>query len=175
MKSALASVPRGLWMVPACVVLFNLWRGASYPDAHAWNAWGAFGVIVMLFGFRLAKQGAVSIGLLMLIGAIAATMATPDGETSNVARVFIGGLFITAAWAATEEAREPFDWALVAGLWSEAIAWALGNASRGTFGPDVALSAIGQAYGAWSQPAQWGAIAIAYMAATWYNLKANKA
>ena len=158
---------RGLLMVPVCVVLFNVWRGQPYPEAHAINAIGVMAIILALAALRLAPREAVSTGLLCLFGVLAAVLATDAGETSNVARVFIGGLFLVAAWTVTEHAENGWDWALAVGLWSEVIAWGLGNASRGTFGADVAVSAIGQAYGEWAQPAQWGVIAAAYTVAAW--------
>ena len=165
--------PRGLLMIPVCVILFNVWRGQEYPLAHAVNAAGIMAIILALSAFRMAPREAISVALLCLLGVCAAVLATAHGETSNEARIFLGGLFLVAAWTATAHSETPFDWALSLGLWSEVIAWALGNASRGTFGPDVAMSAIGQAYGAWAQPTQWLAILAAYLAA-WYNHKANR-
>ena len=163
---------RGLLMVPVCVFLFNIWRGQPYPEAHAINAIGAMGIILALAALRMAPREVISTGLLCLFGVLAAVLATDAGETSNTARIFIGGLFLIAAWTVTEHAESGWDWALSAGLWSEVVAWGLGNASRGTFGADVAVSAIGQAYGAWAQPAQWLLIMVAYSVA-WYNLRRN--
>jgi hypothetical protein len=166
-------VPRGLLMVPVCVFGFNIWRGQPYPLAHAVNAAGVMAIILALAAVRLASRETISTALLLLLGVVAVTLATPAGEASNVARVLIGGLFLTAALSVTVRAEGWFDWALAAGLWAEVAAWTLGNAARGTFGSDVAVSAIGQAYGAWAQPAQWAAIIAAYVLA-WYNLKAKK-
>lgn len=166
-------VPRGLLMVPVCVVGFNVWRGQPYPLAHAVNAAGVMAIILALAAVRLASRETISTALLLLLGVIAATLATPAGEASNVARVFIGGLFLTAALSVTVRAEGWLDWALSAGLWAEVAAWALGNAARGTFGSDVAHSAIGQAFGPWAQPTQWAAIIAAY-ALAWYNHRAKK-
>jgi hypothetical protein len=160
--------PRGLLMVPICVFGFNVWRGQPYPMAHAVNAAGVMAIVLAMLAFRLASRETVSTALLLLLGVIAATLATPAGEASNVARVLIGGLFLTAALSVTVRAEAWFDWALAAGLWSEVAAWVLGNANRGTFGSDVAVSAIGQAYGPWAQPVQWLAIMVTY-GAIWYN------
>jgi len=164
--------PRGLLMIPACVILFNVWRGQEYPFAHAVNAAGIMAIILALSAFRMAPREAISAALLCILGVCAAVLATAHGEASNVARIFLGGLFLIAAWTATAHSEHPFDWALSAGLWTEFAAWLLGNSARGTFGPDVAVSAIGQAYGAWAQPTQWGAIVALYLFA-WYNLEAN--
>jgi hypothetical protein len=155
--------PRAVWMIPICVIGFNLWRGQPYPLAHAVNAAGVMAIILALSAFRMAPREVVSTALLCLLGACVATLATASGEASNIARVFIGGLFLIAAWTASEHAETAWDKALAVGLWSEVAAWALGNASRGTFGSDVAVSAIGQAYGPLAQPAQWAVIAAAYL------------
>jgi hypothetical protein len=165
--------PRGIIMVPVCLVLFNVWRGQPYPDAHTVNAAGIMAIILALAAFRMAPREVVSTALLCLLCAFAAVVVTDAGQQSNIARVFIGGLFLIAAWTTTEHAETAFDKALAFGLWSEVIAWALGNAARGTFGPDVAMSAIGQAYGEWAQPAQWTLILAAYLAAWYNNRKAN--
>lgn len=165
--------PRGLLMVLPVVVLMNVWRGQPYPFAHAVNAAGVMGIILLLAAVRLASRETISTALLLLLGVVAVVLATPAGEASNVARVLIGGLFLTAALSVTVRAEGWLDWALSAGLWAEVAAWALGNAARGTFGSDVAHSAIGQAFGAWAQPAQWAAIIAAY-ALAWYNHKAKE-
>lgn len=166
-------VPRGVLMVPVCVIFFNVWRGQPYPLAHAVNAAGVMAIILMLFALRLATREAVSTALLLLLGVLAAAAATPYGEASNVARVLIGGLFLVAAVAATQASEGAMDKALAIGLWTEVVAWALGNANRGTFGGDVAHSAIGQAYGEWAQPAQLAVIFAVYLI-LWYNQRANK-
>lgn len=166
--------PRGLIMVLPCVVGFNIWRGQPYPEAHTVNALGVMGIILALAAFRMAPREAVSTALLCLLGVVAATLATDAGQSSNVARIFIGGLFLVAAVAAWSSRADLWDTALAIGLWSEAAAWLLGNSARGTFGADVAMSAIGQAYGAWAQPAQWGLIVAVY-AYAWYNHKATAA
>ena len=160
--------PRGLLMAVVCVVALNLWRTQPMPFAGAINLAGAMAVILALAAFRMAPREVISIACLALLGGIAA-MAVGNFTT---ARIFLGGLFLIAAWTATAHSEHPFDWALSAGLWTEFIAWFLGNSARGTFGPDVAVSAIGQAYGAWAQPTQWGAIVALYLFA-WYNLEAN--
>ena len=159
--------PRGLLMVLVCVVAFNLWRTQPMPFAGAINLAGGMAVILALAAFRMAPREVVSLGCLALLAGLAA-MAVGD---FTVARIFLGGLFLIAAWTATAHSEHPFDWALSAGLWTEFAAWLLGNSARGTFGPDVAVSAVGQAYGAWAQPTQWLLIMAAYCAA-WYNLKA---
>lgn len=164
--------PRGVLMAPVCLILFNIWRGQPYPFAHAVNAAGVMAIILALLAVRLATREAVSTALLLLLGVLAVTAATPYGEASNVARVLIGGLFLVAAMSAWAHRSSIFDTALALGLWAEVAAWALGNASRGTFGGDVARSAIGQAYGDWAQPAQWGLI-VAMYAYAWYNHKAK--
>lgn len=166
---------RALYMVPICIVGFNAWRGQPYPDAHAWNAAGVFVIIVALALWRMASREAVSTSLLLLLGAIAATLATAPGEESNVARIFIGGLMLVAACAATDGSRNAWDWALSAGLWSEVVVWTLGNAGRGTFGPDVAVSAIGQAYGPWAHPTQLGLIAAGYVCAAFMHNRSRPA
>jgi hypothetical protein len=163
--------PRAVWMIPICVVGFNLWRGQPYPMAHAVNAAGVMAIILALSAFRMAPREVISTALLCLLGACVATLATASGEASNVARVFIGGLFLVAAWTASEHAESAWDKALAVGLWSEVAAWALGNAQRGTFGSDVAVSAIGQAYGPLAQPAQWAVIAAAFTWAAWRRQK----
>ena len=167
--------PRGLWMVPVCIVLFNVWRGQPYPLAHAVNAAGVMAIVLALAAFRLAPREVITTGLVLLLGCIAATLATPTGGESNIARWFIGGLMLLAAWTAYLHASSPWDWALAIGLSSEVAAWGIGNAARGTFGPDAAVSAIGQALGPLAQPGQWALIIIAYLMAAWYNRRANTA
>jgi hypothetical protein len=165
--------PRGIWMIPICLVGFNIWRGQPFPIVGVYNGAGVVAVILCLAAFRMAPREVISLALLAFLGAVVAAGGANDPQMT---RVFLGGLFLIAAWTAAEHAETPFDKALALGLWSEFIVWALGNASRGTFGPDVALSAIGQAYGPWAQPAQWSLILAAYLAA-WYNnnRKANTA
>ena len=155
--------PRGVLMIPVCLLALNFWRTQPMPFGAAVNVAGVMLIILALAAVRMAPREVVSVACLALLAGLA-SVAAGDFTT---ARVFLGGLFLVAAWTATAHSESPFDWALSAGLWTEFIAWALGNASRGTFGSDVAVSAIGQAYGAWAQPAQWLAIFIAYVAATW--------
>ena len=165
-----AFAPRGLLMVPVCIVGFNIWRGQPLPFAHLVNAGGVLAIILMLAAFRMAPREVISTALLLMLGCTVAVLATPYGEPSNVARVFIGGLFLAAAWTATEHSETSWDWALSVGLWAEVVAWALGNAGRGTFGPDLATSALGQAYGPEAQAAQWSVIAAAYFWA-WHKAR----
>ena len=155
-------------MVPVCLIALNFWRTQPMPFGAAVNVAGVMAIILALAAFRMAPREAVSMASLALLAGLAA-VAAGDFVTT---RIFLGGLFLIAAWTATAHSEHPFDWALSAGLWAEFAAWLLGNSARGTFGPDVAVSAIGQAYGAWAQPTQWGAIVALYLFA-WYNLEAN--
>ena len=164
--------PRGIWMIPACLIGFNVWRGQPFPIVGVYNGAGVVAVILCLAAFRMAPREVISLALLTLLGVVVVAGGANDPQMT---RVFLGGLFLIAAWTAAEHAESSWDKALAFGLWSEVIVWALGNASRGTFGPDVAMSAIGQAYGAWAQPAQWAAIVAAYLAAWYNNRKATMA
>ena len=168
--------PRGVLMVVPCLIGFNLWRvtlglGMGVPFSAAINAAGVMAVILCLSALRMAPREVVSTALVVFVASLA---AASSGDIV-VFRVILGGLFLIAAWTAWEHAGAPFDKALAFGLWSEFVVWALGNANRGTFGPDVAMSAIGQAYGAWAQPAQWAAIVAAYLVAWYNNRKATMA
>ena len=164
---------RALWLIVPCVIGLNLWRvtlglGMGVPFSAAINAGGAMAIILCLHAVRMAPIEVVSTAVLVFLASLAAAAV----DDIIAFRVLLGGLFLIAAWTATAHSEHPFDWALSLGLWTEFAAWLLGNSARGTFGPDVAVSAIGQAYGAWAQPTQWGAIVALYLFA-WYNLEAN--
>ena len=155
--------PRGILMVPVCLIALNFWRTQPMPFGAAVNIAGVMAIILALAAFRMAPREVVSVACLVLLAGLAAAAA---GDFTT-ARIFLGGLFLIAAWTATAHSETPFDWALSLGLWTEFAAWLLGNSARGTFGPDVAVSAVGQAYGAWAQPAQWLFIATVYAVAAW--------
>jgi hypothetical protein len=160
---------RGAWMAPIALAGYFSYRLFPMPDAAFVNIGGAMAVILALHAFRLAPLEAVGTGLLVMLAGIAAVLA---GDLQP-ARVMLGGLFLIATistLSAWRDSRQPLDGALALGVSSELIAWALGNASRGTFGPDVALSAVGQAYGAFAMPGQWLLIIAAYSCAC-YNLR----
>lgn len=153
-----SKAPRGVLMILPCVVGFNLYRAAELPLSVGLAAIGCMVILACLYALRLAEDAAVSTAIILYLGALAATLV---GDI-QVGRVILGGLMLILALSVTAKAQGPWDWALAAGLWSEWLAWLLGNAARGTFGAEVAASAIGQAYGAWAWPAQLLLIALGY-------------
>lgn len=154
--------PRGILMIPVCLVSFNLWRWLPFEPVASY-AWGCAFVALALAFFRLAPDEAVTIGMLLTLAATAAAL----GGAETTSRVFCGGILVLLALSSWDSAASPRDKALAFGIMTEFASWLLGNSARGTFGPDVAHSAIGQAYGPYAQPFQWLAIACGY-AVAWY-------
>ena len=170
--AALESVaPRAVWMVIPCVVGLSLWR--ALPDGSLWAppVYAAGGLIVLLamaaFRYRVPDAAFTIVAGLSLLSVFCAIQGEPQ-----LARVMGGGVLVVLVTVALVADAEPMDKALSIGQGLTLLAWFAGNVSRGTFGPDVARSALGQAYGSGAEAGLWLAILAAYLAA-WYNHKAK--
>ena len=68
------------------------------------------------------------------------------------------------------------DWpmrAFAVGITTEPVMWFAANVAPKLYGPEIAMSAFGRAFGAWGAPTQWTLIVAVYCVA-WYNLSAEK-
>ena len=165
------AVKRALILAGAAVASFNLWMfmppGALPFIAYAWGI-----VAVALAVQRLAPFPDEALPFVWL-PAVAATAAALAGD-AMMARLMFGPGLVALALIATSVAT---DWpmrAFALGIWTEPAMWFAGNVAPKLYGPEVATSAFGQAFGAWGGPTQWLIIFLAY-AAAWYNLKVNRA
>ena len=166
--------PRAVWMAIPCVAGFQGWRFIWPPDdPRAIPTYAAGGLLILLamraFRYRLPDAAFTMVAGLTLLSAI----FVMQGELAP-ARIMCGGVLVVLIMAAANAIEEPMDKALAAGQGLTLLAWFAGNAGRGTFGADVARSALGQAYGAWAEPGLWLAIMAIY-AVAWYNWRAKDA
>lgn len=137
----------------------------SLELALCWYAWAFVAVVLIIQRVRPeVPDEAVSI---MILVALAASAAAAAGD-AKLARMFFGLNIVALIVVVTKVAGSDWFWWAYAGVGvTELLTWLLGNASRGTFGPDVAASAIGQAYGPWAWPVQLLVAASLYAFATY--------
>ena len=161
---------RALILAATAVILFNLWRfmppGALPFIAYAW---GIVGIGIALQ--RLAPYPDEALPFLWL-PAVAASAAALAADPQTARMMFGFGLVALAVIAV----RAATDWpmrAFAAGIATEPVMWFAANVAPKLYGPEIATSAFGQAFGAWGAPAQW-AVIVALYAFAWYNQEANK-
>lgn len=161
-----------IWFALGTVVLLNFYRAMPSDElARCWYAWSFVALAIALSRVRAGiPDEAVSPMVLIAIAASAASLAG-DAHLSRL----IYGLNIVALLCIVWSVADDWLWRAYFGAGCiELVAFLLGNASRGTFGPEIATSAIGQAYGPLAQPVQLAAIVAVY-AVLWYNHSAKKA
>ncbi len=164
--------PRAVWMAIPCVIGFQAWR--IWPDGSAWAipTYAAGGLLILLamvaLRYRVPDAAFTMVAGLTLLSAVCAM----QGELA-LARVMCGGVLVVLFLTALAAIEEPMDRALAIGQGLTLLAWAAGNAARGTFGYEVAASALGQAYGAAAEPLLWLAILTSY-GLVWYNQRVKE-
>jgi hypothetical protein len=139
------------------------------PNLELALCWYAWAFVAITWAMQVIRPEVPDETLsVMVLVALASTAAAAAGDP-KLARLFFGlnivGLLTVVVLLA---GRDPLWWAYANAGATEFVSWLLGNASRGTFGPDVAASAIGQAYGPWAMPTQLLIIAAGYTIASRY-------
>ena len=164
-------LPRAILMILPCVVGLNLWRALPAGSEWAIPTYAAGGLIVLaamaLVRYRVPIAAFTTVAALVGFSAVFVL----QGDLA-LARIMGGGVLVVLFVSALTNADGPLDKAFAAAQGFTLLAWFAGNAARGTFGYEIAKSALGQAYGAYAEPALWLAILAAYSVA-WYNHKAN--
>lgn len=170
----LALAPRAVWMAIPCILVFQvLWR--LWPAGNPWSipTYGGGGLLI-LGAMRLLRYRVPDAAFTLVLGLTLLSIFCVLQGDLTLARVMCGGvlvvLFMCAAGAIFDE---PMDRALAWGQAVTILAWFAGNVARGTFGLEVARSALGQAYGPWAEPLLLALILAGYPFA-WYNPKAKK-
>ena len=164
---------RALILAAVAVAGFNLWvvmpSGALPFIAYAWGIVG-----IALAVQRLAPFPDQALPFVWL-PALAATAATVAGD-AMMARLMFGPGLVALTLIAAHVATDPPMKAFAIGIATEPVMWFAGNVAPKLYGPEIASSQFGQAFGAWGGVAQWTLILAAYLAA-WYNnnRKANTA
>ena len=160
-----------LIMAAVTVATFNLWRfmppGALPFIAYAW---APLTIGVVLQRFRPFADEALPFLWLPAIGATAAALV---GD-AQMARLCFGPSLVALAIIAW---RVVDGWpmrAFAIGISTEPVMWFMANLAPKIYGPEVAMSAFGRAFGAWGAPSQWLAIMAIY-AVAWYNWRAKDA
>jgi hypothetical protein len=161
-----------LWFAMTTPLVLNGYRAMpSLELALAWYAWAFVAVAIAL---QRHKDGIPDEAIsLMVLVALASSAAAAAGD-AKLARLAFGLNIVALLLIVAHVADHPFWWAYA---WTGAIElgnFVLGNAQRGTFGEDVAYSAIGQAYGPWAMPLSLLG-ALAGYGVAWYNLKGKRA
>ena len=155
-----------IWFLVGTPILLNLNQAMPIEDlTRVWYAWCFVALAIVLSRVKPGiPDAAISPMVLIAIAASAASLAG-DAKLSRL----IFGLNIVALLIIVWHVADDWLWLGYFGVGlTELAMFLLGNANRGTFGPDVAFSAIGQAYGPWAQPAQLlGGVAIVVL--LWYN------
>lgn len=166
--------PRAVWMAVPCVVGFQSWRVWPDQDPRAIPTYAAGGLLILLamraFRYRLPDAAFTMVAGLALLSGV----CVMQGEL-ELARVMCGGVLVVLILCSAGAIEEPMDKALAFGQGVTLLAWFAGNANRGTFGYDVARSALGQAYGWWAEPALWLVILAGYLTILWYNSREKDA
>lgn len=162
---------RALILAGVTVACLHLWM-AMPPGALPFiaYAWGIVGVALAVQ--RLAPFPDEALPFVWL-PAGAATAAALAGD-ATMARLMFGPGLVALGCIALSVAQDGPMRAFAFGVWTEPAMWFAGNVAPKLYGPEIATSAFGQAYGAWGGSAQWLLIMAAYSWA-WYNLKANRA
>lgn len=162
---------RALILAGVTVASLNLWMlmpsGAMPFIAYAWGIVG-----VALAVQRLAPFPDEALPFVWL-PALAATAAALAGD-DIMARLMFGPGLVALAIIATAAAT---DWPMRAfafGIWTEPVMWFAGNVAPKLYGPEIARSAFGQAFGAWGGASQWLVIMAAY-AAAWHIHQRHRA
>ena len=169
-----AIAPRAVWMAIPCVVGFQGWRLLPDQSPMAPPAYVAGGFLILLamkaFRYRVPDAALTLVAALAFLSAFCMAQGEPE-----MARIMGGGMLVVLIIVAAGAADEPMDPALAIGQGLTLLWWFAGNSARGTFGPEVARSAAGQAYGAYAEPLLLLAILVNFGAVTWYNnQQANK-
>jgi hypothetical protein len=161
-------------MAIPCILVFQvLWR--LWPAGNPWSipTYGGGGLLI-LGAMRLLRYRVPDAAFTLVLGLTLLSIFCVLQGDLTLARVMCGGvlvvLFMCAAGAIFDE---PMDRALAWGQAVTILAWFAGNVARGTFGLEVARSALGQAYGPWAEPLLLALILAGYPFA-WYNPKAKK-
>lgn len=160
-----------LIMAAVTVATFNLWRfmppGALPLIAYAW---APLAIGVVLQRFRSYPDEALPFLWLPAIGATAAALV---GD-AQMARLCFGPSLVALAIIAWSVADNWPMRAFAVGIMTEPVMWFMANLAPKIYGPEVAMSAFGRAFGAWGAPSQWLAIMAIY-AVAWYNWRAKDA
>lgn len=165
-------VHTAIWFALGTPILLNFYMAMPSSElARCWYAWAFVAIAIALSRVKPGiPDAAISPMVLIAIAASAASLAG-DAQLSRL----IYGLNIVALLCIVWRIADDWIWlGYFSGGVVELGMFLLGNANRGTFGPEVAYSAIGQAYGPWALPASL-AVMIAVYPVLWYNHKANEA
>lgn len=164
-----AKAPRAVWMAVPCIVGFQFWRVLPNQSPLAPPVYVAGGLLILLamkaFRYRVPDAAFTIVAALALLSAFCMAQGEPE-----LARVMGGGMIVTLLVSAAGAIEEPMDKPLAIGQGLTLLWWFAGNCARGTFGPEVARSAAGQAYGAFAEPLLLVAIMTVYVV-SWYNLQ----
>lgn len=160
-----------LIMAAAAVGYFNLWRFTGGDVApFILYALAPACIAITLRVFRPVPDEALPF---LWLPAVAATAAALAGDV-QMARLCFGPALVALAIIAWSVADNWPMRAFALGITTEPVMWFIANIAPKIYGPEVAASAFGQAFGAWGAPAQWGLI-VAMYAYAWYNHKAKRA
>lgn len=160
-----------IWFALGTPILLNFYRAMPSEElTRVWYAWAFVAIAIALSRVRPGiPDEAISPMVLIAIAASAASLAG-DAHLSRL----IYGLNIVALLCIVWSMADDWLWFGYFGAGcTELLAFLLGNSARGTFGVEIATSAIGQAYGPWAQPAQLAAIFAVYLA-LWYNQRVKE-
>lgn len=166
------AIPRSVWMAIPCVIGFQAWRVWPAGDPRAIPTYAAGGLLILL-AMRLLRYKLPDTAFTMVAGfTLLSAICVMQGEL-ELARVMCGGVLVVLFLCALEGIEEPMDRALAIGQGLTLLAWLAGNLARGTFGDEVARSALGQAYGPFAEPLLWLGIIAGY-GAIWYNQRGKE-
>ncbi len=159
-----------IWFALGTPIALNFYRAMPSGElARVWYVWVFVAVAILLSRIKPVPDAAISPMVLIAMAASAASL----GGDAQLSRL-IYGLNIVALLCIVWRIADDWLWlGYFSGGVIELSMFLLGNANRGTFGPEVAYSAIGQAYGPWAMPASFLAM-IAVYPVLWYNQRANK-
>lgn len=160
-----------IWFTLATPILLNFYR--AMPSEEMTRVWYAWAFVALAIALSRVKPGIPDAAISpMVLIAIAASAASLAGD-AHLSRL-IYGLNIVALLVIVWHVADDWLWLGYFGVGCTELAmFLLGNANRGAFGPEIATSAIGQAYGPWALPGQILGI-VAIVALSWYNQRAKE-
>ena len=169
----LARAPRAVWMAVPCLLGFQvLWRVA--PEAWAIPTYAAAGPLILLAMAVLRYRVPDAAFTLVVALVLFSGFCVLQGELT-LARIMCGGILVVLFLVALGAIEEQMDKALALGQGVTILMWFAGNANRGSFGPEIARSALGQAYGPWAEALGVAVILAGYAYFGYNNHKANTA